>query len=162
MGGGLDAIYHCPHHPEGTAVGYNFECSCRKPKRGLLDMALSEHPIDLSRSIFIGDSLRDLFLDAGPAAGRLLVRTGHPIQDTTGADAVVPSIAEAAEWILQRFGRRPIAVTSDVSGHPDELEETEGAPVADVSAAAPETEAPSGDVPHEGGPDQSRGPHGQA
>jgi histidinol-phosphate phosphatase family protein len=104
FGSGLDAIYYCPHHPDGVAAGYNHACSCRKPKRGLLDLAMREYPIDLSRSIFIGDSPRDLFLDAGPAAGRLLVETGHTIDDSSGADAVVPSIVEATEWVVKRYG----------------------------------------------------------
>ena len=105
FGAELDAIYYCPHHPDGIAAGYNHVCSCRKPKRGLLDLAMSEHSIDLSRSIFIGDSRRDLFLDAGPAAGRLLVETGHSLEDCSGADAVVPSIVEAVDWVTERFGQ---------------------------------------------------------
>ena len=102
-GGGLEAIYYCPHHPDGIAAGYNHVCSCRKPKRGLLDLAMREHSIDLSRSIFIGDSRRDLFLDAGPSAGRLLVETGHSLENCSGADAVVPSIVEAVDWVIERF-----------------------------------------------------------
>ena len=163
MGGGLDAIYYCPHHPEGSAVGYSFACSCRKPKRGLLDMALEEHPIDLSRSIFIGDSLRDLFLDAGPAAGRLLVRTGHPIKDTSGADAVVPSLVEATEWILERFGRRPIALTTGSAETADAAgaETLAGEETSQKDQREPPEDPPSGDVPHEGGSDEPSSPHGQ-
>ncbi len=136
-GGDLDDIYYCPHHPEGSAAGYAFPCACRKPARGLLDLALTEHPVDLSRSIFIGDSPRDLFAQAGPVAGRLLVRTGKPIVDDSDADAVVPGLVEATEWILERFGRRAVTIP----GEPTPA---------------------SGDVPHEGRPDETSGPHGQA
>lgn len=180
-GGGVDAIYYCPHHPEGIAVGYNHVCSCRKPKQGLLDMALKEHGIDLSRSIFIGDALRDLFVDAGPAAGRLLVQTGHAIGDTTGADAVVPSLVEATEWILERYGRRTIAISIDPP--PDETPVTAEEPPPEPGPEAEDAEhppaksqdiepptagsedpepPPSGDVSHESGTDEPSSPHGQA
>src|SRR5262245_20108485 len=39
QGGGVDAIYYCPHHPDGKAVAYRHVCACRKPGRGLLDLA---------------------------------------------------------------------------------------------------------------------------
>jgi len=104
-GGGLEAIYYCPHHPEGSAVGYNHACRCRKPATGLLDLALSEHAIDLSASVFVGDSPRDLFVQAGPCAARILVTSGHALTDTRDADVVLPSFAEAAAWILHHVPR---------------------------------------------------------
>ncbi|MCP4426381.1 MAG: HAD family hydrolase [Chloroflexi bacterium] len=69
--GRVDAVYMCPHAP-----GDN--CSCRKPKPGLLLQAAANHAIDLSRSIMIGDALTDLA--AGKAAGvaqTILLRTGR-------------------------------------------------------------------------------------
>ena len=101
-GGGLDALYYCPHHPQGTAVGYSFACACRKPARGLLELALAEHDVDLARSAFIGDSPRDLFADVPGAGKRILVASGHPLQDTRGADHVAPHVGAAVEWLLQR------------------------------------------------------------
>ena len=32
---GLDALYYCPHHPEGIGI-YRKKCTCRKPAAGLL------------------------------------------------------------------------------------------------------------------------------
>jgi D,D-heptose 1,7-bisphosphate phosphatase len=101
-GGGLDAIYYCPHHPEGRAVGYAFACTCRKPARGLLDLALAEHGIDLSRSAFIGDAPRDLFSGIGPAGPRILVATGHALADTSTADHVAAHFPAAVAWLLAR------------------------------------------------------------
>ncbi len=149
-GGGVDAIYYCPHHPEGCAVGYSFRCSCRKPLHGLLETAMNEHGIDLARSIFIGDRARDLYADAGPAAARLLVRSGHTERHTQDADAVLPSIVEATQWIAERFDRRtqpPISDTgSEAISEPD----------------PPPTDPALGHVPHEGGTDDPGGPHRQA
>ena len=49
----VDSIYYCPHTPEEN-------CSCRKPKPGLLIKATSDFDIDLEKSYFIGDSESDL------------------------------------------------------------------------------------------------------
>jgi D-glycero-D-manno-heptose 1,7-bisphosphate phosphatase len=67
----LSGIYYCPHIPED-------QCSCRKPKPGLLLQLAAEQRIDLAQAIVIGDSVRDL--EAGAAAGciqRYLVLTGN-------------------------------------------------------------------------------------
>lgn len=99
-GGLIDDILYCPHHPEGRNLAYAFPCNCRKPARGLLEQAVARHRIDLNRSVFVGDSPRDLFRDAGPCKARILVRSGHALDDTTGADRVVPSLVEAVDWLL--------------------------------------------------------------
>ncbi len=67
----LDGIYICPHHPDkgfnGERPEYKFDCDCRKPKPGLLLQAAQDFNIDLSQSIMIGDSERDV--EAGKNAG---------------------------------------------------------------------------------------------
>ena len=67
----IDGIYICPHHPdkgfEGERPEYKFNCECRKPKPGLLLLAAKDFNIDLSQSIMIGDSERDV--EAGVNAG---------------------------------------------------------------------------------------------
>lgn len=69
----VDAIYICPHHPdkgfEGERPEYKIDCNCRKPKPGLLLQAAKDFNIDLSLSIMIGDSDRDV--EAGKATGCL-------------------------------------------------------------------------------------------
>lgn len=69
----IDGIYICPHHPdkgfEGERPEYKFDCDCRKPKPGLLLKAAKDFNIDLSQSIMIGDSERDV--EAGRNAGCL-------------------------------------------------------------------------------------------
>lgn len=67
----VDAIYICPHHSdkgfEGERPEYKIDCDCRKPKPGLLLQAAKDFNIDMSQSIMIGDSDRDV--EAGKAAG---------------------------------------------------------------------------------------------
>jgi D-glycero-D-manno-heptose 1,7-bisphosphate phosphatase len=56
----LSAVYFCTHSPEE-------HCLCRKPKPGLLQAAAADFDINLSRSIFIGDS--DIDIQAALAVG---------------------------------------------------------------------------------------------
>ena len=58
----IKKVYYCPHHPS-----INGECSCRKPKPGMLIQAAQEFDIDLSNSVLIGDKQRDI--DAALNAG---------------------------------------------------------------------------------------------
>jgi len=104
-GGEFDDVFYCPHHPDGVHVAYSFACSCRKPGSGLLDQALAAYDIDLERSVFIGDSPRDLFAGAGPVMGRILVSSGHPLQDKSVSNLVTPTIVEAVDWVVD--GRMP-------------------------------------------------------
>ncbi len=56
----LTAAYYCMHRADE-------DCPCRKPKPGLLHRAANDFDIDLSRSVFIGDSETDV--RAARAAG---------------------------------------------------------------------------------------------
>jgi D-glycero-D-manno-heptose 1,7-bisphosphate phosphatase len=60
QGARLDAIYYCPHHPEGKVKALSIACDCRKPKPGLLEQAARERPIDRARSFLIGDKDDDI------------------------------------------------------------------------------------------------------
>lgn len=51
-GAKINGIYVCTH-------GWDDGCGCRKPKPGLLLQASNEHYIDLTKSILIGDDIRD-------------------------------------------------------------------------------------------------------
>jgi histidinol-phosphate phosphatase family protein len=59
-GTSIAAAYYCTHKPDEN-------CNCRKPKPGLLQCAAEDFNVDLSRSIFIGDSKTDVL--AAQAAG---------------------------------------------------------------------------------------------
>jgi D-glycero-D-manno-heptose 1,7-bisphosphate phosphatase len=56
-GARIDAVYHCPHHPE---YGDNRNCNCRKPQPGLILNAARDFEINLYRSIMIGDKESDI------------------------------------------------------------------------------------------------------
>ncbi len=67
LGGKIDGIYYCPHHPEGSVAEFAKVCDCRKPKPGMLLQAMQEHAVDKEHSFLVGDSKRDV--EAAEAAG---------------------------------------------------------------------------------------------
>lgn len=66
-GARLDAVYWCPHHPEGSVERWRRVCACRKPLPGLILQAARDHRIDLAASFLVGDAPRDA--EAARAAG---------------------------------------------------------------------------------------------
>ncbi|MGZ3616001.1 MAG: D-glycero-beta-D-manno-heptose 1,7-bisphosphate 7-phosphatase [Ktedonobacteraceae bacterium] len=60
FGGKIEKVYYCPHD-RGE------DCSCRKPRPGMLLQARDELDIDMRDAVFIGDSITDI--RAGLAAG---------------------------------------------------------------------------------------------
>ena len=96
----LDALYYCPHHPhkgyEGEVPELKIDCSCRKPKPGMLLTAAEELNIDLSASFMVGDGENDIL--AGRAAGCRTVLIGD---GAFGQDVTVPSLAEFVKHYLK-------------------------------------------------------------
>lgn len=56
----IDDFYYCPHHPSVKNVKYSKECLCRKPQPGMIIQALSDHNIDPSKSVLVGDQITDI------------------------------------------------------------------------------------------------------
>lgn len=99
-GGSIFDVLYCPHLP-------SVNCSCRKPKPGLLQMAADKYYFDLTTSFYVGDALSDLA--AGKAAGCrcVLVTTGRGRTQVLREEArflrdyqTAENLLDAARWIL--------------------------------------------------------------
>jgi mannose-1-phosphate guanylyltransferase / phosphomannomutase len=59
----FDGIYYCPHYPvsgyKNENKKYKVFCLCRKPQPGMIFKAAKDLNINLKKSYFIGDTLRD-------------------------------------------------------------------------------------------------------
>jgi len=99
----LDGIYVCPHTPEEN-------CSCRKPKPGLLRLAANELSFDPQDCFVIGDKACDIELGKRVGAKTLLVRTGYGTQFKPDAslapDFVADDLSAAAETIRTILSER--------------------------------------------------------
>lgn len=91
----LDDIFTCPHDD-------HHDCSCRKPKPGLLLAAALAHHIDLATSTMVGD--RDKDIEAGRAAGcrTVFVDGGYGRSPSPPADLTVTSLQDAVPWIISQ------------------------------------------------------------
>jgi transaldolase len=79
-------------------------CECRKPQPGMLVASARDLHLDVTASVMVGDRWSDI--EAGRRAGcrTLLLGDGHgePNRWAVEPDARVPSLAQAAAWILAR------------------------------------------------------------
>ncbi|XCN71271.1 MAG: D-glycero-beta-D-manno-heptose 1,7-bisphosphate 7-phosphatase [Candidatus Electrothrix aestuarii] len=107
-GAHIDGLYICPHHPEAKEEQFRKDCTCRKPKTGLLEQAAAELGLDLQRSFMVGDRWSDLKCGARVGAMSILVLTGYgrgdleyirPQQEIQPAK-VAEDLPEAVAWIL--------------------------------------------------------------
>ena len=86
----LDGLFVCPHHPDD-------DCSCRKPKPGLVLQAAAELNFSPAEAFMIGDKECDVELGHRVGAFTILVTTGY-----------------GRTLVDSRTGPRPHAVASDL------------------------------------------------
>lgn len=67
QGGYVDDWRYCPFHPDATIESYRGRHPWRKPAPGMLLDLIEHWPVDVGRSIMIGD--KDLDMEAAAAAG---------------------------------------------------------------------------------------------
>jgi D-glycero-D-manno-heptose 1,7-bisphosphate phosphatase len=101
-GGRILDFFVCPHLPDA-------ECSCRKPKPGLLNAARRKHGIEFSSAAMIGDSAKDIecALNAGVRT-TVLVQTGNGKRAARELAArgirpgfTAPDLRRAVDWIIK-------------------------------------------------------------
>jgi len=94
-GAWVDAIYHCPHHPDDN-------CQCRKPKPKLALQAAKDHDIELKDSLVVGDLQMDI--DLGKAIGCRTILIGTlPMNgdEIAKPDIVVSDLSKAVQIIVR-------------------------------------------------------------
>jgi D-glycero-D-manno-heptose 1,7-bisphosphate phosphatase len=90
----VDEFVVCPHDNAAN-------CTCRKPKPGMVLEAAARHGVDLKESFLIGDRWRDI--DCGAVAGvrTVLIDRGYRERAPEHVpDFVAGSLGAAADWIL--------------------------------------------------------------
>jgi D-glycero-D-manno-heptose 1,7-bisphosphate phosphatase len=97
-GAHVDVWYHCPHAPDDG-------CQCRKPGLLLFHRAAADRPeIDLARSLYIGDRMRDVEPGLALGGDAVLVPSPETPSDETIAAVerarVAPSLGTALDWFL--------------------------------------------------------------
>jgi D-glycero-D-manno-heptose 1,7-bisphosphate phosphatase len=98
VGGRIDALFYCPHTADDN-------CSCRKPKTGMIDDIARRFSVNLTEVYAVGDSLRDLqaFHEAG--CKPILVRSGKGEETLANGNMpkntiIFADLAEAVQHIV--------------------------------------------------------------
>lgn len=102
-GGRINDIFFCPHTPDD-------KCACRKPKPKMILDAAQKYKIDLSRSVMVGDSSKDIECAINAGCGKtILVQTGNGkkacktlSRQGIVPDAVTDDLWDAALWIINQ------------------------------------------------------------
>ena len=106
----LEGIYSCPHTPED-------DCSCRKPRPGLIERAARQLDFDLQASFVVGDKAADIEMGGRVRATTFLVRTGYGAEvaddPTVNPDYIADDLWEAAQTIQGILGATGRSVDHD-------------------------------------------------
>ncbi|MBH0161434.1 HAD-IIIA family hydrolase [Fictibacillus sp. 26RED30] len=100
---GFDDVYLCPHH-------HTESCDCRKPAIGMLKEAASDHNLDLSKCIVIGDRWTDMLAAKSAGCIAILVQTGsgkaswnqNHTSSNIQPDHVAATLKEGVEWLFEQ------------------------------------------------------------
>lgn len=100
-GAPFDGLYYCPHHPDDG-------CACRKPGTVMIERAVADLGLDLSRAYVVGDQRRDIDLARRIGAKGVLVTTGPTSaqaleelrQEGAVPDYVATDLGQAVTWLF--------------------------------------------------------------
>src|SRR5215472_11047465 len=99
-GAWIDAVFACPHHPQGKGALAHPDHPARKPNPGMLVQAASALALDLKSSWLVGDKADDIeAAKRAGIAGALLVATGYGHTERQRAATLASPAFEV------RFGR---------------------------------------------------------
>jgi D-glycero-D-manno-heptose 1,7-bisphosphate phosphatase len=105
QGARIDAIYFCPHHPEGIREEYRIACTCRKPQPGLLIRAAEDFGLDLMHCYLVGDKPIDIETIHRVGGKGILVGTEKDMAAKTNEDFMAATIKDAVHWILKDMNK---------------------------------------------------------
>jgi D-glycero-D-manno-heptose 1,7-bisphosphate phosphatase len=102
-GARVDATYMCPHHPDFSPPP---PCECRKPGTLMFQEAAIQHDVDLARSWYIGDKLRDvlparvlgghgILVPTPDTPAREVEEAGRDFEVANSLDAAISRIVES-------------------------------------------------------------------
>jgi len=106
----FDRIYYCPHHPEkgfkNEIKKLKIDCECRKPKTGMVDLAVKEMNIDVKKSFIVGDRTVDIKMGINAYLHTILILQGYAGSDKKyicKPDYTFLDLNEAVNFITFKF-----------------------------------------------------------
>jgi len=98
-GGTIDKVYYCTHRKDA-------DCSCHKPKPGMLKQAAKEFKFNLRKAYFIGDTIIDVLTAQAAGCKSIIVLTGkeklaNQKDWEAKPDFVFKDLLEAAKFLVR-------------------------------------------------------------
>jgi D-glycero-D-manno-heptose 1,7-bisphosphate phosphatase len=95
----LDAVYHCPFHPEHGVGRYKREHEDRKPGTGMLRKGQSELGVSLAESVMVGDRCSDVAAANAAGLRQAFLMSGTENVACPGDYLAVTSLLEVERWL---------------------------------------------------------------
>ena len=96
----LDAVMHCPHHPDFTGP-----CDCRKPRLGMYRRAAAALGLDLAASVYAGDRVTDVLPALETGGTGVLLRTGYGAEEAERVPAGIEVLDDLGALARKLTGR---------------------------------------------------------
>ena len=98
----LDAVYHCPYHPEHGVGEYKREHEDRKPGTGMLRRGAREFGVSLTESVMVGDRCSDIAAANAAGLRQAFLISGTEAAECGGKYVGVESLAEVERWLVEQ------------------------------------------------------------
>jgi D-glycero-D-manno-heptose 1,7-bisphosphate phosphatase len=118
-GAKVDALYYAPHHATAQDARWRDDPEeLRKPGVGMINKARQDFPIDMARSVMIGDRINDVICAHKAGLPGVLVKSGYGLGEwtyererwTDQPDFICNTLGQAVNWFLRKIGReKPVA-----------------------------------------------------
>ncbi len=100
-GGDIEGIHYCIHRPKQG-------CGCRKPKAAIFKRVARSYRINLKRTFFIGDTIRDIQAAENAGCRSILVLSGKEklkrrLDWQNKPDLVFSNLLKATKYILKKL-----------------------------------------------------------
>ena len=105
----LDAVYHCPYHPEHGVGPYKREHEDRKPGTGMLRRGAREFNLSLADSIMIGDRCSDIAAANAAGLRQAFLIHGTEASICTGNYLKIETLTEVEQWLLAQEAANKVA-----------------------------------------------------
>lgn len=98
----LDAVYHCPFHPDHGVGKYKREHEDRKPGTGMLRRGVREFGVELHASVLVGDRCTDMAAANAAGLRQAFLISGTEKEDCSGQYLAVHGLYDVERWLVER------------------------------------------------------------
>ena len=95
----LDAVYHCPYHPEHGIGAWKREHEDRKPSPGMLRRGARELGVELAESVMVGDRCSDVAAAHAAGLRQAFLVQGTETDGCGGEYLGVERLGEVESWL---------------------------------------------------------------